>query len=166
VRVEHFREFYAPHGFDAAASVEMGEHVGAEAYPVYTRMLHTSLKPGGRALIQQMSRAHGAAPGGGPFIEAFIAPDMHMRPLAETAAQWRAAGFEVLGTESLREHYVRTVQAWRENLEDAWLKVVDLVGEETARVWRLYLAGGQPAFEHGRMGVDQLLMVKAGDDGH
>lgn len=166
VRVQHFREFSEPRAFDAAASIEMGEHVGAEAYPVYTRMLHDSLKAGGRALIQQMSRAHGAAPGGGPFIESFIAPDMHMRPLDETVAQWRAAGFEVLGTQSLREDYVRTVGAWRERLEQAWPKAVALAGSETARVWRLYLAGGRLALEQGRMGVDQILAVRSDVVGH
>ena len=161
VRVQHFREFSQPGAFDAAASIEMGEHVGAEAYPVYTRMLHTSVKPGGRVVIQQMSRASTAAPGGGPFIESFIAPDMHMRPIAETVAQWEAAGFEVLGTESLREDYVRTIHAWREKLEQAWPDAVGLVGEETARVWRLYLAGGQVAFEEGRMGVEQILAIRS-----
>ncbi|WP_211244226.1 DUF1365 family protein [Actinospica robiniae] len=170
VRVAHFREFHEPHAFDAVASIEMGEHVGAEAYPVYTSAVRTALKAGGRALIQQMSRAHGTAPGGGPFIEAFIAPDMQMRPIEETIALWRAAGFQVHGTESLREHYVRTVAAWRENLEDSWVKARDLVGDETARVWRLYLGGGQLAFEQGRMGVDQILLGMptegSGDDGH
>jgi cyclopropane-fatty-acyl-phospholipid synthase len=33
-------------------------------------------------------------------------------------------------------------------------------GEEVARVWRLYLAGGMLAFEEGRMGVDQVLATK------
>ena len=160
VCVQHFREFREPRGFDAAASIEMGEHVGADAYPVYARTVRAALKPGGRALIQQMSRAPGAAPGGGAFIESFIAPDMHMRPLEQTVAQWRAAGFQLLDTESLREHYVRTIGAWRENLEQAWPRAVGLVGEETARVWRLYLAGGQLAFEQGRMGVDQILLAR------
>jgi cyclopropane-fatty-acyl-phospholipid synthase len=32
-------------------------------------------------VIQQMSRLAGAAPGGGPFIETYIAPDMHLRPI-------------------------------------------------------------------------------------
>ena len=35
-----------------------------------------------------------------------------------------------------------------------------MVGEEVARVWRLYLVGGALAFEEGRMGVDQILMVR------
>ncbi len=163
VRVEHFREFQEPGSFDAVASVEMGEHVGAAAYPAYVRMVHASLRPGGLAVIQQMSRAQDAAPGGGAFIEAFIAPDMHMRPVEQTAAQWTAAGFALLGTQCLRTDYVRTIAVWRAALEDTWPKAVELVGEETARVWRLYLAGGQVAFEQGRMGVDQILLSAADD---
>jgi cyclopropane-fatty-acyl-phospholipid synthase len=34
------------------------------------------------------------------------------------------------------------------------------VGEEVARVWRLYLVGGALAFEEGRMGVDQILLAR------
>lgn len=169
VRIQHFRQFAEPRAFDAVASIEMGEHVGAQAYPAYTSTAYASLKPGGRALIQQMSRASGAAPGGGSFIESFIAPDMHMRPLPDTLAAWRAAGFTVLGTESLREDYVRTIDAWRDALEASWAEAVDLVGEETARVWRLYLAGGRLAFEQRRMGVDQILLTTPGggdDVGH
>jgi hypothetical protein len=85
---------------------------------------------------------------------------MHMQPVEETVAHWRTAGFEIRDTESLRTHYVRTIEAWRANLEDSWAKVLGLVGEETARVWRLYLGGGQLAFEQGRMGVDQILLAK------
>jgi cyclopropane-fatty-acyl-phospholipid synthase len=32
-------------------------------------------------------------------------------------------------------------------------------------VWRLYLVGGALAFEEGRMGVDQILVVKPGPAG-
>lgn len=90
---------------------------------------------------------------------------MHMRPLGETVTLLEAAGLEVRHTESLREHYVRTVSAWHRTLEERWDRFTDLVGEETARVWRLYLVGGALAFEEGRMGVDQILGVRPGTDG-
>lgn len=32
-------------------------------------------------------------------------------------------------------------------------------------MWRLYLVGGALAFEEGRMGVDQILMVRPPDGG-
>jgi cyclopropane-fatty-acyl-phospholipid synthase len=151
-------------GYDAVATIEMGEHVGAAEYPAFAAALHRLVRPGGRVLVQQMSRGANA-PGGGAFIEAYIAPDMHMRPLGETVGLLEAAGIEVRHTESLREHYVRTVEAWHRTLEERWDRFVALVGEETARVWRLYLAGGALAFEEGRMGVDQILGVRRGPGG-
>jgi cyclopropane-fatty-acyl-phospholipid synthase len=144
--------------FDAAVSLEMGEHVGDEQYPVFVATVRRALAPGAPLLVQQMSRRAGDAPGGGPFIEAYIAPDMHMRPLGETIGLLEAGGFEVRDVQALREHYVRTGQAWLGDLEDRWAEVVALVGEEVARVWRLYLVGGCLAFEEGRMGVDQILV--------
>ena len=37
---------------------------------------------------------------------------------------------------------------------------VDLVGDEMARVWRLYLVGGRMAFRDGRMGVEQITATR------
>jgi cyclopropane fatty-acyl-phospholipid synthase-like methyltransferase/DUF1365 family protein len=159
VRLQDYREL-ADEAFDAVSSIEMGEHVGEEQYPAYVGVLHGALRAGGRLLLQQMSRADGTAAGGGPFIEAYIAPDMHMRPMSRTLAHLERAGFEVLGVEGLREHYVHTVRRWIDRLEAHWDEFVRLQGEEVARVWRLYLVGGALAFEEGRMGVDQFLAVR------
>ena len=159
VRLVHYRDLEASGDFDAVCTIEMGEHVGGREYPAFARRLHDLLAPGGRLLVQQMSRG-AVAPGGGAFIERFIAPDMHMRPLGETVGLLERAGVEVTGVEALREHYALTVRAWAERLEARWEEVVRMVGLETARVWRLYLAGGALAFEQGRMGVDQILAVK------
>ncbi len=162
IRLQDYREV-ADGPFDTISSIEMGEHVGQDNYPVYTRQIHDLLRPGGRALIQQMSRT--TRPGGGPFIEGFIAPDMHMRPVGETVAMIEKAGLEVRDVHGLREHYVWTVNAWYDTFEANWDRVVGMVGEEMARVWRLYLVGGALAFEEGRMGVDQILMVRSTADG-
>ena len=157
IRLQDYRE--VPDGpFDTISSIEMGEHVGQGNYPTYTRKIHDLLRPGGRALIQQMSRT--SRPGGGPFIEAFIAPDMHMRPVGETVSLIERTGLEVRDVHGLREHYVRTVDAWYATFEANWNEVVAMVGEEVGRVWRLYLVGAALAFEEGRMGVDQILMVR------
>ena len=158
VRVQDYRTV-TDGPFDAAASIEMGEHVGLANYPVYARILHNSVCPGARVLIQQMSR-RGTHPGGGPFIESFIAPDMNMRPLGHTVALLEDAGLATISVEAMREDYVRTAQAWIENLETHWEEAVSMIGEEAARVWRLYLAGGRLAFMQRRMCVDQILLTR------
>lgn len=145
--------------YDAVASLEMGEHVGEENYGTYTSTLFRNVRPGGKVLIQQMSR-HGKHPGGGPFIESFIAPDMHMRAVGDTVNLIENAGFEILGVEAMREHYVRTIDAWHDRFDANWDQAVEMMGEEVARVWRLYLVGAMMTFRDGRMGVDQILSQK------
>jgi cyclopropane-fatty-acyl-phospholipid synthase len=158
ISVQDYRDD-AGGAYDAIASLEMGEHVGAAGYPAFCAALRARLRPGGRLLIQQMSRGKNA-PGGGPFIESYVAADMHMRPVGETVELLERARLEVLGVQSLRPDYVRTIRAWLENLERNFDAVTGLIGEERARAWRLYLAGGALAFEDGRMGVDQILAVR------
>ena len=165
VRLQDYREISETEPFDAVSSIEMGEHVGEEQYAVYAATMFGHLRPGGRLLLQQMSRRADTAPGGGAFIESYIAPDMHMRPMSSTVAFLERAGFEIRDVEAMREHYVRTVDAWIATFESNYAAVVDLVGEEVARVWRLYLVGGGLSFEEGRMGVDQILSVKTSVEG-
>jgi cyclopropane-fatty-acyl-phospholipid synthase len=161
VRLQDYRDLPTQDApFDAVASIEMGEHVGERLYPAYLGIMYRALKPGGRLLLQQMSRRADAAPGGGAFIEAYIAPDMHMRPLWQTVRHLQDAGFEIRSVGAMREHYARTAQHWLATLDDRVDEFVALVGEEVVRVWRLYLAGGMLAFEEGRMGVDQIVAIK------
>ena len=143
--------------FDAVASIEMGEHVGESNYSSYLGVLRRLVRPGGPVLLQQMSR--GSAPGGGAFIERYIAPDMTMRPLPATLTHLERAGFEIQLVRALRPHYARTIDAWAQRLEDNWAEVVSTVGVGWARVWRLYLAGSALAFADNRMGVDQILVT-------
>ncbi len=165
VRLQDYREVPVPAQgpYDAVASIEMSEHVGQEQYPAYAATLHRLVRPGGRVLLQAMS--HPSAPGGGAFIERYVAPDMHMRPGWETAAMLARPGLELRDVESIREHYAWTVRAWADTLEERWDEVVGLIGQAGARIWRLYLAGGGLTFAENRMGVDQLLFVRPDDGG-
>ena len=162
IRLQDYREVPERGVFDAVGSVEMGEHVGEGNYPTYADALARAVRPGGRVLVQQMSRKSGHHPGGGPFIESFIAPDMHMRPVGETVAHLEGGGLEVRDVHALREHYVWTVDGWLKRFEAAVPRLTEMVGEEVVRVWRLYLVGGRMAFRDGRMGVDQILLVRPG----
>lgn len=145
--------------FDAVASVEMGEHVGAEQYPLYAGILRKMLLPGGKLLLQQMSRG-AVAPGGGAFIESYITPDMTMARLSTTLDHLEDAGFEIRGVQAMREHYARTIREWSSTLERNADRLTTIAGAGRLRVWRLYLAGSALAFEENRMGVNQILAAR------
>jgi len=62
-------------------------------------------------------------------------------------SEMQNAGIEVRHEENLREHYGRTCAAWCENLVANWEECVAEVGEATAKVWGVYLAGSRMGFE-------------------
>ena len=74
-------------------------------------------------------------------------------------------GLEVQHEENFRVHYARTLAGWNRNLEENWDACVAEVGEGTARVWRLYMAGSRLGFERNQIQLHQVLGVRLGDNG-
>ncbi|WP_445270255.1 class I SAM-dependent methyltransferase [Streptomyces sp. DSM 41634] len=149
--------------YDAVSSIGMAEHVGADRYREYARTLHALLRPGGRLLNHQIARppepdeeAHRID----EFIDAYVFPDGELSPLGITVGELERAGFEVRDVEALREHYALTLRAWVARLEEHWEEAVRLTSPGRARVWQLYMAACALGFEHGRLGVNQVLAVK------
>ena len=76
--------------YDAVGALEMGEHVGA-GVPGLRRPAASKLKPG-RPPADPADVPGGRAPGGGAFIESYIAPDMHMRPVGRPSTYSKPPG--------------------------------------------------------------------------
>src|SRR5262245_40673896 len=57
-----------------------------------------------------------------------------------------------------------TLAGWCANLDAHWDEAVAEVGEGTARVWRLYMAGSRLGFERNVVALHQILGVKLGAD--
>jgi cyclopropane-fatty-acyl-phospholipid synthase len=68
-------------------------------------------------------------------------------------------------TENIRRHYALTLAGWNRNLADHWDECVAEVGEGTARVWGLYMAGSRLAFERGEIELHHVLATRNHDDG-
>ena len=167
IRIQDYRDL-DDGPFDAISSVGMAEHVGTEPYAEYAAILFRQLKAGGRLLNHQIAAIHPAPPAARKqrsFIDAYVFPDGELAPLGTTVTLLEQAGFEVRDVHALREHYARTLRAWVANLEAEWSTAVRLAGAGRARVWRLYMAASALAFEQGRIGVNQVLAVKAHRDG-
>ncbi|MDF3293705.1 SAM-dependent methyltransferase [Streptomyces silvisoli] len=154
--------------YDAISSIGMAEHVGSAQYRAYASALYGLLRPGGRLLNHQIARRpleREDAYRVDEFIDRYVFPDGELSPLGSTVELLEEAGFEVRDVEALREHYGRTLRAWVANLETHWPEAVRLTSPGRARVWRLYMAASALAFEHNRIGVNQVVAVKTTTSG-
>ncbi|MBQ1089519.1 class I SAM-dependent methyltransferase [Streptomyces sp. B93] len=166
IRVQDYRDV-RDGPYDAISSIGMAEHVGAERYLAYAETLHDLLRPGGRLLNHQIARRPQRDESVyhlDEFIDSYVFPDGELAPLGTTVTQLERAGFEVRDVESIREHYALTLRQWVTNLEADWPRAMRLAGPGRARVWRLYMAASALAFEHNRIGVNQVLAVRTPDD--
>jgi cyclopropane-fatty-acyl-phospholipid synthase len=166
VELRDYRELKGER-FDKIVSVGMFEHVGRARLPEYFRAAYDALRPGGLFLNhgiadQSPQRNDGGTRG---FLGRFIFPDGELVAVADALRVAELTGFEVRDVENLREHYARTLRAWVANLEGNRSAAVAAAGEESYRLWRLYLAGSAQGFRAGRIGVYQALLARPYEDG-
>jgi cyclopropane-fatty-acyl-phospholipid synthase len=154
-------------GFDAVSSIGLTEHIGKAQLPGYFSFLASKLKPGGRLLNHCITRPdnHGQASVRGGFIFRYVFPDGELEGPGYILSAMHDNGFEVRHEENLREHYALTLAAWCANLDAHWEEAVAEVGEPTARVWRLYMAGSRLGFDRNVIQLHQVLGVKLDEDG-
>jgi cyclopropane-fatty-acyl-phospholipid synthase len=154
-------------GFDAVSSIGLTEHIGKAQLPGYFSFLQGKLRPEGRLLNHCITRPDNTQPArqAGGFINRYVFPDGELEGPGYLASLMNDAGFEVRHEENLREHYALTLAGWCANLDAHWDEAVAEVGDGTARVWRLYMAGSRLGFERNVVQLHQILGVKLGADG-
>ena len=154
-------------GFDAVSSIGLTEHIGKAQLPGYFAFLYGKLRPEGRLLNHCITRPDNTGPARvtDGFIYRYVFPDGELEGPGYLMSLMHDSGFEVRHAENLREHYARTLSGWCANLDAHWDEAVAEVGEGTARVWRLYMAGSRLGFERNQIQLHQMLGVKLGADG-
>jgi cyclopropane-fatty-acyl-phospholipid synthase len=186
-RLQDFRDVHdGP--FDAISSIGMSEHVGRKSLAPYTQQLFDLLRPGGRFLNHAIGRPvsfepdpdpsktselsrqlqialglRGPSKIGSPFMERYVFPDGELHEVGTMVSMFQAHGFEVRHVESLREHYALTLRHWVSNLTKRWDEAVHDVGEQRARVWKLYMSVSAVAFERHHLEIHQILCAKPTD---
>jgi cyclopropane-fatty-acyl-phospholipid synthase len=153
--------------FDVVSSIGLTEHIGKAQLPGYFAFLLGKLKPEGRLLNHCITRIDDTEPARRPsgFIYRYVFPDGELEAPGYLVSMMHDAGFEVRHEENLREHYAKTLAGWCANLDAHWDEAVEEVGEATARVWRLYMAGSRLGFERNQIQLHQILGVKLGQNG-
>jgi cyclopropane-fatty-acyl-phospholipid synthase len=153
-------------GFDAVSSIGLTEHIGVRNYPSYFSFLRDKLVPGGRILNHCITRPDNTATGTGAFIDRYVFPDGELTGSGRIITDMQDLGLEVRHEENLREHYALTLKGWCENLVANWDECVREVGEGTAKVWGLYMAGSRLSFERNEIQLHQVLAVRPDADGN
>ncbi|GAA4805602.1 class I SAM-dependent methyltransferase [Tomitella cavernea] len=153
-------------GFDRVSSIGLTEHIGVQNYPAYFEFLYSKLRPGGRILNHCITRPGNAGNAkAGAFIDRYIFPDGELTGSGTIIRIMQDTGFNVRHEEDIREHYAMTLRDWCRNLVDNWDFCVSEVGEGTARIWGLYMAGSRLGFETDIIQLHQVLAVKPFPDG-
>ena len=154
-------------GFDAVSSIGLTEHIGKANLPSYFSFLFAKLKVGGRLLNHCITRPDNSEPAVRMrgFINRYVFPDGELEGPGYLISHMHDAGFEVRHEENLREHYSKTLAAWSANLDAHWTEAVQEVGQGTARVWRLYMAGSRLGFDRNHIELHQVLGVRLAPDG-
>ena len=148
--------------FDRVSSIGLTEHIGARNLGTYFTSLNDKLVPGGRLLNHCITRPRNDLKPMNTkgFINRYVFPDGQLEGPGQIQTAMNDSGFEIRHQENLREHYALTLRHWSANLERHWDEAVAEVGEGTARVWRLYMAGCVLGFERNVVQLHQILGVK------
>lgn len=164
IRLQDYRDVQGQ--FDRITSVGMFEHVGIQHLPAYFSRINEMLTDDGWVLNHGITSTDAndgeTSHGGGRFIDRYVFPHGELPHISTVLKTLQEGGLEALDIESLRRHYARTTGLWSQAFEANGEKLRNMVDEKRWRIWRVYLAGCQWAFEHDEVSLYQVLCRKAG----
>ncbi len=154
-------------GFDAVSSIGLTEHIGVHNYPAYFGFMRDKLRPGGMLLNHCITRPDNASRSkAGSFIDRYVFPDGELTGSGKIISKLQdIGGMEVIHEENFREHYAMTLRDWNINLVEHWDEAVAEVGEGTALLWGLYMAGCRIGFDRNIIQLHHVLATKLDEDG-
>ncbi|WP_156679859.1 SAM-dependent methyltransferase [Sphingomonas profundi] len=151
--------------YDAVASVEMVEAVGAEYWPAYMQAIARALKPGGRAAIQFITiddaifERYAAS---ADFIQTYVFPGGMLVSESRFRAAAEAAGLAWSEPHRFGLHYAETLRRWRDayDMADEEGRLPPGFDPAFARLWRYYLMYCEGGFRGGGIDVAQVTLTR------
>lgn len=145
--------------FERVISVGMLEHVGKGNHRQFLDTVDTLLKTGGIAVVHSITQqTEEAMPA---WIDKYIFPGGYVPSVREIVHLLPEYDFHITDYESLRMHYVKTLDEWTRRFEKNLSKVRKLgYDDEFIRMWRLYLRGSSTSFHYGTFDLSQFVFTK------
>jgi cyclopropane-fatty-acyl-phospholipid synthase len=160
IRLQDYRDTEGR--YDAVASVEMLEAVGAANWGTYFETVRRCLHPGGRAAIQTITiedRKYENYARSADFIQRYIFPGGMLPSPSAFRAYAAAAGFSLTDELFFGAHYAETLRRWAEAFNAAWPAIADLgFDARFKRMWNYYLSYCEAGFTVKHIDVAQFLL--------
>ena len=144
--------------FDRIVSVGMAEHVGHANLPLFFKNVDSVLKESGLFLLHNITNL--VETEGNKWITTFIFPGGYLPTLREELNIAADINFRTLDVESLRLHYMKTLEEWCKNFMNHLDEERDMFDDEFLRMWHLYLATCAAAFHYWDIDIHQILFSK------
>lgn len=162
LRLQDYRDVQGQ--FDHIVSIEMLEAVGEAYWPGYFATLATTLKPGGRAVLQVIViddarlERYRKQP---DFIQMHVFPG-GMLPSRQRLQQLAAAaGLDWVMDQPFGRHYAKTCELWDQSVTHHEQRIRDLGFDDAfLRRWHYYLRYCQAGFELGMIDVLHIALQK------
>jgi cyclopropane-fatty-acyl-phospholipid synthase len=162
IRLQDYREL--DERFDAVFSVGMFEHVGVKNYATYFDVARRCLADERGLFLLHTIGGNRSRTHTDPWVGRYIFPNSMLPSAAQvsTAVEGR---FVIEDWHNFGADYDRTLQAWRDNIEDAWGRLPSRYDERFRRMWRYYLAASMAAFRARRIQLWQVVLSPRGVPG-
>ncbi|WP_300258288.1 SAM-dependent methyltransferase [Clostridium sp.] len=144
--------------FDRVVSVGMAEHVGHTNLPLFFKNVNSVLKESGLFLLHNITNL--VETEGNKWITTYIFPGGYVPTLREELNIAADLNFRTLDVESLRLHYMRTLEEWSKNFMNHLDEEKEMFDDEFLRMWHLYLATCAAAFHYWDIDIHQILFSK------
>ena len=144
--------------FDRIVSVGMAEHVGHANLPLFFKNVDSVLKESGLFLLHNITNL--VETEGNKWITTYIFPGGYLPTLREELNIAADINFRTLDVESLRLHYMKTLEEWCKNFMNHLNEERDMFDDEFLRMWHLYLATCAAAFHYWDIDIHQILFSK------
>ena len=144
--------------FDRIVSVGMAEHVGHANLPLFFKNVDSVLKESGLFLLHNITNL--VETEGNKWITTYIFPGGYLPTLREELNLAADINFRTLDVESLRLHYMKTLEEWCKNFMNHLDEERHMFDDEFLRMWHLYLATCAAAFHYWDIDIHQILFSK------
>lgn len=144
--------------FDRIVSVGMAEHVGHANLPLFLKNVDSVLKESGLFLLHNITNL--VETEGNKWITTYIFPGGYLPTLREELNIAADINFRTLDVESLRLHYMKTLEEWCKNFMNHLDEERHMFDDEFLRMWHLYLATCAAAFHYWDIDIHQILFSK------